>query len=177
MASAYLGNESVRFGETSGLRERGGIGEAEIIGAGGPKLQIQPGVVGEAQRLRFELDLSTQHPCGVHRGGDRFEHPRRGVTRGRQSGPRVALFVRDTRQCSKAGTRNGEVRGPAAFVDSQAEGFAAGREATDHVTVDSGRGAGREGVTTLVDNVVHGPLYERGTKPHSPVSSSLVCIS
>ena len=123
-ASRQLGRRSVRpptiwsaSANCPGRRQRGRIGEVEIVGAGGAKLQIQPGVVAEAQGAGRQFHLALQRARGRRGARNRFEHPHGHVTGGGQAGPGVALVVGDPGQRGETRARGGQVGRTLAVVD------------------------------------------------------------
>ncbi len=135
-AGGQAGDDLVGVSESSGRCQRGRVGEMEVVGGGGAKLQIQAGVVAEGQRAGRQVDLALQRARRRRGARNRLEHPKGYVAGGRQTGPGVALVVGDAGQRGETRPSGGQIGRPLTLVDNDAERAAAGGEPADDVLVN-----------------------------------------
>ena len=116
--------------------QRRRVGEVEIVRAGRPKAQVEPGVVDEPQCLGRQFHPALQRARRARGARSRFQHRGGQVAGSGQPGPRVALVVGDAGKRGETRPGGGQVGRTLTVVDHDAERTAAGGEPADDVTVN-----------------------------------------
>ena len=108
----------------------------EIVRAGGAELQIQSGVVAEAQGPGRQFHLTLQRARRGRGARNGLQHAEGHVAGGGQPGPGVALVVGDAGQRGETRASGGQIGRTLAVVDRDAERAATRGEPADDVTVN-----------------------------------------
>ena len=143
------GDDLVGLGVSPRCGQRRGVRELKIVRGGGTKLQVQPGVVAEAQGAGRQFHLPRQHPGGGRGTRNGLEHPEGCIAGGGQPGPGVALIVGHAGQRGETGARGGQVGRSLALVDRDTQRAATCSKPADNVAIDP-----------AVHPRIHGPSRE-----------------